>query len=85
MSDCTICEILSNLPDVSVAMPFSALEETGRDFNMPFGRDAISIRDINMPFGNDAIDVHTEDSHDQIDSHDVTVSDILDIQGVKAP
>ena len=69
MSDCTICDILANLPDVSVAGPFSALKEVGGDFNMPFGRDAISTGDINMPFGRDAIDVSTTDSHDVEVSH----------------
>lgn len=68
-----IAEIIANLPDVSVAAPFSALKEVGGDFNMPFGRDAITTGDINMPFGRDAIDVSTTDSHDKT----TTVSDFL--------
>lgn len=73
MSDCTICDILANLPDVSIAGPFSGLKEVGNDFNMPFGRDAITVGNINLPFGQDAVDVSVtkdESTH---------VSDILDI------
>ncbi|MEJ5918912.1 MULTISPECIES: hypothetical protein [unclassified Corynebacterium] len=64
-----LVEALPDSPNFTFETPFPALESfAGEDLNI-----SSTVGDINMPFGQDAFDISVTDSHD------VAVSDILDV------